>query len=218
MIRLRSQWSTSLGPETGQFVAAAPLVSARDGDGIVETTLDAVLTADAATVEIVLAVRHPVATKLMTSVTGLGTMAAAVVFLGLCYLAGWRREVAVGAVALSVTGAVVFPLMALVQRPFPPQPVCVTRGPGLPAHSFPSGHAAAAAVYTFLARDSERLPYGVVTALAGLIAVSRIYLGTHYLSDTVVGVLIGAGAVLLGRRLVAGNDRLLAAVDSLGRG
>jgi undecaprenyl-diphosphatase len=125
------------------------------------------------------------------------------VLLGLCYLAGWRREVAVAAVSLSVAGVVVATLMALVQRPFPPQPVCVTDGSGVP-HSFPSGHAAAVTVYAMVSRRSETLPFGVVTAVA--VAVSRMYLGTHFLSDTVVGVAIGGAAVLVGRRAVDRRD------------
>jgi membrane-associated phospholipid phosphatase len=40
-----------------------------------------------------------------------------------------------------------------------------------------------------------------VAAVAVLVAVSRIYLGTHYLSDTIAGVLIGVGAFLVARRL-----------------
>jgi undecaprenyl-diphosphatase len=159
---------------------------------------------DAWTVGVVLELRHPILTKLMASVTGLGSASAAAVLLGLCYLAGWRREVAVAAVALSITGVVVAALMALVQRPFPPQPVCMTDGSGVP-HSFPSGHAAAVTVYALVSRRSETLPFGIVTALAATIAFSRIYLGTHFLSDTVVGIAIGGAAVVLSRRVI---DRL----------
>jgi membrane-associated phospholipid phosphatase len=162
-----------------------------------------VLALDAATVDLVLALRSPLLTKLMTSVTGLGSASAAAVLLGLCYLAGWRRETRVAAPALLLSGAVVAALMALVGRPFPPQPVCVTSGAGLAPHSFPSGHAAAVTVFALVARRSDDLPAVPVAVVAGLVAVSRIYLGTHFLSDTVVGVGVGAGAVLLVRALLA---------------
>jgi len=168
-----------------------------------------VLDIDAATVDLMLALRHPVLTKFMTSVTGLGSAAAVVVLLGIAYLAGWHREVRQAGVALALAGVVVVSLMALVQRPFPPQPVCVTDGSGVP-HSFPSGHAAAVTVYALVAGDSRHLPTAIVTGLAAVITVSRIYLGTHYLSDTVAGVLIGVGAfwaaTALRRRY---EDRLL---------
>jgi len=92
--------------------------------------------------------------------------------------------------------------MGLVQRPFPPDPVCLTDETGMAPHSFPSRHAAAATVYALVARRSDRLPFAVVSGLAVLVAFSRMYLDTHYLSDTLVGVAIGFGAFLLGRALV----------------
>lgn len=172
---------------------------------IFDPVIRQILTLDRLTVELMLALRHPVLTKFMTSVTGLGSAAAAVVLLGLCHLAGWRRELTVSAASLSVAGIVVVSLMALVQRPFPPDPVCVTSGAEMTPHSFPSGHAAAVTIYAMVARESEHLPAVIVTAIAGAIAVSRIYLGTHFLSDTIVGVLIGIGAFVIGKALV---DRL----------
>ncbi|PSP51948.1 glucose-6-phosphatase, partial [Halobacteriales archaeon QH_3_68_24] len=108
--------------------------------------LAATLALDHAAVDIVLILRRPLLTKFMTSVTGIGSAASVTILLGLFYLAGWHRELATGAVALSVAGVVVVSLMGLVQRPFPPDPVCVTDGTGMAPHSFPSGHAAAATV------------------------------------------------------------------------
>ena len=133
----------------------------------------------------------------MTSVTGLGSATAALVFLGVCHLAGWDDELWSAGVALALTGVVVGTLMATIQRPFPPDPVCLTDGADTVATSFPSGHAAAVTVYAMTARRSAVLPFGIVAVLAGLIAVSRVYLGTHYASDTIVGVLIGIGAFLV---------------------
>jgi len=180
--------------------------------------LDRIVGLDTWMVGVVLDLRQPVLTKLMASVTGLGSASAAVVLLGVCYLAGWRRELAVTAVSLTIGGVAVVSLMALVQRPFPPQPVCVTDGSGVAPHSFPSGHAAAVTVYALVSRRSETFPFGVVATLAATIAFSRIYLGTHFLSDTVVGVLIGAAAVLASRRLLDGpvDDRPLPEVGPFG--
>lgn len=169
--------------------------------GTLERLLDAVIAVDTWIAEFVATVRHPLVTKAFTSATGLGSATAALVFLGVCHLAGWRRELRVGGIALLVSGVVVASLMALVGRPFPPSPVCVTDG-GLTAHSFPSGHAAAVTVYAAVARRSEQLPFGPVALLAVVVAVSRVYLGTHYASDTVVGVAIGLAAVVVARRVV----------------
>lgn len=80
--------------------------------------------------------------------------------------------------------------------------------------SFPSGHAgasfaAAAAMYPYL-----RHPYGRgLLILAGLIALSRLYLGVHYPTDVLAGALIGtllgvAAARLIGRLRGRFLDRL----------
>jgi undecaprenyl-diphosphatase len=177
-------------------------VPATAGQQFVADAVSVVLAVDHTAVDVVLALRRPLLTKFMTSVTGIGSAASVAILLGLFYLAGWHRDLTTAAVALSVAGVVVVSLMALVQRPFPPQPVCLTDETGMAPHSFPSGHAAAATVYALVARRSEQLPFVFVLGLAALVAFSRMYLGTHYLSDTVAGVAIGAGAFLVGRALV----------------
>jgi undecaprenyl-diphosphatase len=168
--------------------------------------LEYVLAIDALTATLVIDLRHPVLTNLMTSVTGLGSVAAGLVFVGLFYLAEWRKEFLVTLIALSITGVVVAVLMTAVQRPFPTQPVCLTDGAGTPTTSFPSGHAAAVTAYAMVARNSDALPFRSVAVLAAVVAVSRIYLGTHYLSDTVAGIAIGIASVLLAERVLARTD------------
>lgn len=182
--------------------------------------LNQVLSIDALVAESILEIRSPIATNVVTSVTGLGSVAAGIVFLGLFHLAGWHEEFSRTLIALALTGAVVAALMTIVHRPFPPQPVCVTDGAGTPTTSFPSGHAAAVAVYAMVSRNSERLPFRAVATLAALIAFSRIYLGTHYFSDTVVGIAIGIGAVLIADRILERTDpeALIGALPIVGRG
>ncbi len=75
-------------------------------------------------------------------------------------------------------------------------------------YSFPSAHAAlAAAFYGFLVYIAARsitnrtLKIIVITmcvALVLLVAFSRIYLGVHYMSDVVMGLLLGLASVSLG--------------------
>ncbi|MDZ5811768.1 phosphatase PAP2 family protein [Halorubrum sp. AD140] len=158
--------------------------------------LSAVRWADARAAEIVAAIRTPFLTEMMTSMTGLGSVTAGVVIVGLFYLAGWREEFLKSVVALSVLGVVVWALMSLVERPFPPNPVCVTEGDGGTTSSFPSGHSAAVTAYAGIAWRSEELPFAVAAGFAGLISFSRVYLGTHYLSDTLFGVGLGIAAVV----------------------
>lgn len=167
-----------------------------------EEFVRAIYRIDAQAVELVVDLRSPVLTKVMNSVTGLGSASAGLVFIGLFYLSGWRREFRVTLISLALSGLIVGTLMIVVQRPYPPQPVCQTGGAETVAHSFPSGHAAAVTVYAMVARRSEVLPFTITAVFAATIAVSRFYLGTHYFSDTVVGVLIGIGTVLVAERLL----------------
>ena len=76
--------------------------------------------------------------------------------------------------------------------------------------SFPSGHAsAAAAVMVVLwlavstARPQWRVPAGIIAFLGiALMCVSRMYLGVHYLSDVIVGSLVGAAVAAAATALV----------------
>ncbi|WP_251133191.1 phosphatase PAP2 family protein [Halorubrum sp. 2020YC2] len=92
--------------------------------------------------------------------------------------------------------------MSLVERPFPPNPICITESDTGVTSSFPSGHAAAVTAYAAIARNSDELPFAVAAGFAGLISFSRIYLGTHYLSDTLFGMGLGVVAVLFAERLL----------------
>ena len=181
--------------------------------GFIAEIVGLILALDQLAVDLVVASRHPAVTKIMNSVTGLGSATAAAVIVGLFYLADWHEEAATAVVALSITGVVVATLMALVQRPFPPDPVCVTRGSEMVAHSFPSGHAAGVTVLGLVAARSERLP-----VVAVLIAVSRLYLGTHYLSDTLVGIGIGAAAIWITTHWLADRTQRVESVLRTRRG
>lgn len=65
---------------------------------------------------------------------------------------------------------------------------------GIDQYSFPSGHTAAAfslAVTSALV-TSGHVASSIYVILALIVALSRVYLGVHYLSDVTVGALIGS--------------------------
>jgi undecaprenyl-diphosphatase len=66
------------------------------------------------------------------------------------------------------------------------------------ANSFPSGHVARAA---FLLGIGHRVPSWAVALGVVLMAATRVYLGEHWLSDTIGGAILGLGVATVARRL-----------------
>jgi undecaprenyl-diphosphatase len=113
----------------------------------------------------------------------------------------WRRRFAAGiAFALSWASSeiVVATLKPAFGRGRPPLPLVETVG-----LSFPSGHATAGAALgvaialAFLRPGHRRRVWiGIAVLLAFVMAFSRVYLGAHWLSDVVTGVLLGSVAAI----------------------
>ncbi|GAA3746176.1 phosphatase PAP2 family protein [Salinactinospora qingdaonensis] len=84
----------------------------------------------------------------------------------------------------------------LLGRPRPPEPLVATH-----TSAFPSGHTAYAAVMGMalvaVARNHRAWALAATLAVTVVMAWSRIYLGAHWLSDTVGGALLGWGIALL---------------------
>ncbi len=120
--------------------------------------------------------------------------------LGLALLA-WRRHwlrLAAFALAVVTSEAFIGPLKAVYDRARPTDSLIETSGA-----SFPSGHAIAAAVtavglvLVLSPPGPMRWRWEVRAALfAAVMALSRVYLRAHWLSDVVAGALLGAGLAL----------------------
>ena len=66
-------------------------------------------------------------------------------------------------------------------------------------YSFPSGHVIAAfSILPFLETKKEKIVWLVI---AFVIGISRLYLGVHYLSDVIAGILIGLAFALLAKKI-----------------
>jgi undecaprenyl-diphosphatase len=111
-----------------------------------------------------------------------------------------RRFLQLGAfvAAIASSEACIGPLKAAVDRPRPPGSLIATSGA-----SYPSGHAIAISVtaiglvIALLPPGRRRLRWEVLaTFVTFLIALSRVYLGAHWLTDVVGGSLIGGGFAL----------------------
>ena len=69
-------------------------------------------------------------------------------------------------------------------------------------HSFPSGHAARATLIAVIALGLGPLWLGLVLLIwAPLVSLARVAMGVHYLSDVVVGTLVGLLVALVGLQL-----------------
>ena len=145
--------------------------------------------------------------------------------------AWWRRErrFAAWIVLATTLAALGNPLLKVLfkrDRPAWPQPLTEIGG-----YSFPSGHAAGAGMFCTVAilltivltgRGWRRRLIITVWVLLGLaIAASRVFLGVHFLSDTVAGLTFGAFVALASWMVLMGDaarhPHKLAAITGSGR-
>lgn len=130
---------------------------------------------------------------------GLVTIPLRIVLLALLL---WRRRFgAASAFALTwlVSEVALNVMKSGFARTRPPLPLVLTNG-----YSFPSGHATAAAaiavstVLAFMPAGHRRRAWVLLAVLFSFaMGFSRVYLGAHWFSDVVTGVLLGASSAVL---------------------
>ena len=133
---------------------------------------------------------------LFVAITRLGEMAFLwlLLALGASIVSGnWRY---VGCMTLGQAGLYLLVtrlIKARVKRPRP-LPLRQSRDP----YSFPSGHAASSVMGAMLLGHWFPAFATLLSSIAAAIIYSRLYLGKHYLSDVVAGMLIGMiGGILV---------------------
>ncbi len=148
----------------------------------------------------VASVRTPFLTQIMLFITLFGR--EFIVFFGVLFFAFlvYKRQIWEALFATFVVGSGVLLnllLKLLIQRPRPPFAGMVLEE----TYSYPSGHAMSSVLfyalvaYLILRATRNRLVSGVVLAGAGtlvlLVSFSRVYLGVHYASDVIAGMVGG---------------------------
>ncbi len=141
--------------------------------------------------------RGPGPDRFFTGVTELGSIWAAGAAAGVLALSGRRRAAAKGFAAAGAAWLVGQGLKRVADRPRPyqadPDGARVLIVPP-PASSWPSSHPMVLAAFTSVAGRDLGLGVTAKSALTGLgvsVAASRVYVGVHYPSDVVSGLLIG---------------------------
>lgn len=184
-----------LGVVVSGFVALVNLVAA--GGEIAR--------ADHALSNLMLSVRSDWADAVFMTISAYGdSTVITLVILGVLGWLLWTGEkglALVFATLVAVTFGFVPALKSAIgiARPFPMYA-------GAEVYSFPSGHATwSALVYGFIGWWVSRslvgrwssVPVAIASALIAAIALARIYLGAHWPSDVLAGLLFGSGSVLI---------------------
>lgn len=135
--------------------------------------------------------RHPLVDDILTSFSSLGSPANSLLFLVLTYYISpfFFKTFLIG---ITATWTSVYLTKFLVSRERPEGNIEAGITP-----SFPSAHSATAFLLAGLLSQSFYPIAYLVYPVAGLIAFSRIYLQSHYLSDVVSGAMIGLSIAML---------------------
>ncbi len=212
MSRLRT-WAAS-GPEEPPILAAprrdaaiAVFISAVTAAVFVvmanRGALNHIQRLDDSWLRLMVSARNPPVTVIAKILNVLGLVYVTLpVRIGIAGYLTFRRRwwhLAAFAAAVLLSEILIGPVKAAYDRTRPPGSLVATSGA-----SFPSGHAIATSVTVFAAvialvpAGRRRVAWGLAAAgFALLMGLSRAYLGAHWLSDALAGLLLGTSCALL---------------------
>jgi len=164
---------------------------------------------DGPTLRWMVAHREPGATTVLTFISALGTGVVywTLALLAVVVFAVWRRsiEALLLAVALVSAESVSRIMKQVVNRARPP--AALVLGPVETNLSFPSGHTIGAAAFSlalaYLWWRARRGPFrawlglGIALAATAVMAISRLYLGYHWLTDTLASTALAFGVMAI---------------------
>lgn len=173
--------------------------------------------ADGAALALVASARTAWLTRAFLLVTNALSPMVLVAVAGMATLALFRGRVLLNLIALGGACALNVVLKAAFCRPRPEAFMLVAES----GYSFPSGHAMVCTTVAALAWLALRPRLGArgrvilaaaCTASVALVCASRVYLGAHYPSDVVAGVLVALAWVALAHRLAGRAGRVALSV------
>lgn len=156
-------------------------------------------------------IRNYILNNLILSVVFLSSEIFVFLFLTILFFwnKGKRRFVLPVWITLILTSIVGFILKEIFQRVRPFQEGIISLLPGIDpisGFSFPSGHALIVfCAFPWISKEFPKIKW-FWAIFAGLVALSRVYIGAHYLSDVISGGVIG---YLIGISIIRINENLI---------
>lgn len=135
--------------------------------------------------------QHPFLTQVVVSITDLGSLPLVAFIFLLVFLAGYEKLGEKGLFAVLSTSVITVVLKYFFSRPLPELMLEVNPS-YLAQYGFPSGHTAVAfTAAVVLDKYFDEVEDYLLYGAAGVVGVTRVYLGAHYPLDVVAGAALG---------------------------